>query len=73
MSIVKVEPGQKIKLKDIDPNDSGHLKSKDKAREELARNIDQIAELQNILYAQDKHALLIVSPRDPVALDGYQF
>jgi len=60
MSIVKVKPGQKVKLKDIDANDAGDLKSKEEGREQLAQNIKEIAELQNILYAQNKHALLIV-------------
>lgn len=60
MSIVKVKPGQKVRLKDIDANDTGDLKSKDEARKQLAQNIKEIAELQNVLYAQNKHALLIV-------------
>ena len=60
MPIVKVKPGQKIRLKDIDPNNTGQFKSKDEARAQLTQNIEQIAELQNILYAENKHALLIV-------------
>jgi PPK2 family polyphosphate:nucleotide phosphotransferase len=60
MSIVRVKPGQKVNLKDIDANDTGNLKSKEEAHEKLAQNIEDIAELQNTLYAQDKHALLIV-------------
>jgi len=60
MSILKVKPGQKVRLKDIDANDTGDLKSKDEARKQLAQNIKEIAGLQNILYAQNKHALLIV-------------
>jgi len=60
MSIVKVKPVHKVRLKDINANDTGDLKSKDEARKQLAQNIKEIAELQNILYAQNKHVLLIV-------------
>lgn len=60
MSIIKVNPGQKIKLKDIDPNDTGQIKNKREAKTLLASNIERMAELQNVLYAEGKHALLIV-------------
>lgn len=60
MSIIKVSPGQKIKLKDVDPNDTGQIKNKREAKTLLASNIERMAELQNVLYAQGKHALLIV-------------
>lgn len=60
MPIIKVKPGQKIKLKNIDPDDTGKFKDKETASEILAQNIERIAELQNVLYAENKHALLIV-------------
>ncbi|MBN1219929.1 MAG: polyphosphate kinase 2 family protein [Anaerolineae bacterium] len=60
MPIIKVKPGQKVKLEDIDPDDTGKYENKDEANGILARNIKQIAELQNVLYAEGKHALLIV-------------
>ncbi|MCB0224918.1 MAG: polyphosphate kinase 2 family protein, partial [Anaerolineae bacterium] len=60
MSIVTVKPGQKINLRKIDPNDTGKIKDKKEAKTLLAQNIGRMAELQNVLYAQDKHALLIV-------------
>lgn len=60
MPIVKVKPGQKIILKEIDPDDTGKLKDKTEANGLLAQNIERMAELQNILYADGKHALLIV-------------
>ncbi len=59
MSIIKVKPNQKIKLAEIDPAASGNLKKAD-AKELLAQNIERMAELQNVLYAEGKHALLIV-------------
>ena len=60
MPIVKVKAGQTIKLSKIDPNDTGKIKSKKEAKDLLAQNIERMAELQNILYAEGKHALLIV-------------
>ncbi len=60
MPIVEVKPGQKIKLKDIDPDDTGQFKLKKETEELLAQNIERMAELQNILYAENKHALLII-------------
>ncbi|MCB0191022.1 MAG: polyphosphate kinase 2 family protein [Anaerolineae bacterium] len=60
MPIFTVKPGQKVKLQEIDPNDTGKIKNKKEAKDLLAEKIDRMAELQNVLYAQDKHALLIV-------------
>ncbi|MCB0213421.1 MAG: polyphosphate kinase 2 family protein [Anaerolineae bacterium] len=60
MPIVTIKPGQKVTLKDIDPNNTGKIKNKKEAQALLAKNIDRMAELQNVLYAEGKHALLIV-------------
>jgi len=60
MPIIKVKPGQKVKLSEIDPNDTGKFKDKKDAKKILAQNIERMAELQNVLYAEGKHALLIV-------------
>lgn len=60
MPLIKVKPGQKINLKDIDPDGVESSEGKRKANEQLERNIERMAELQNILYAEDKQALLIV-------------
>jgi PPK2 family polyphosphate:nucleotide phosphotransferase len=60
MSIIKVKPGQKVNLKDIDPDDTGKFKDKEQANEILDQNIERMAELQNVLYAEGKRALLIV-------------
>ncbi len=60
MSIIKVKAGQKIKLKEIDCQDTGQFKNKKAANKILAQNIERMAELQNVLYAENKHALLIV-------------
>ena len=60
MAIVKVKPGDKIKLTDIDPSDTGKYDDKKTAQKLLAKQIERMAELQNALYAEDKQALLIV-------------
>jgi PPK2 family polyphosphate:nucleotide phosphotransferase len=60
MPILKVKPQQKIKLAEIDPEDTGELKDKAKAEKLLAQNIKRMAELQNVLYAEGKHGLLII-------------
>lgn len=60
MAILKVKPGQKINLAGIDPEDSGRFKNKQEARQRLAETTRRLAELQNVLYAEGKHALLII-------------
>lgn len=59
MSLVKVKPGQKIKLAEIDPADTANL-AKDTAKTILAKNVERMAKLQEVLYAEGKHTLLIV-------------
>src|SRR5579863_1797794 len=54
-----VKPGSRLKLADRDPDDTqGH--TKEKAARELARHEAKLADLQELLYAERKHALLIV-------------
>ena len=63
----------KFRLKDIDPGDTLHLTSEDKprAKEALAMGVDLLAELQNMLYAQDCWAvLLIFQAMDAAGKDG---
>jgi PPK2 family polyphosphate:nucleotide phosphotransferase len=59
MPIIKVKPNQKVELAGIDPADTGELK-KAEAKELLAQNRERLAALQEVLYAEGKHALLIV-------------
>ncbi len=63
----------KFRLKDIDPGDTLGLTSEDKprAKEALAMGIDVLAELQDMLYAQDNWAvLLIFQAMDAAGKDG---
>ena len=63
-----VSNGQKFRLRDIDPDDTGGLKSEDKprAKEALGIGVEALATLQDMLYAQDRWALLLIFQ----AMDG---
>jgi PPK2 family polyphosphate:nucleotide phosphotransferase len=69
----RVTNGRKFRLKEVDPGDTGDLKSEDKRRatEALQTGIDVLAELQDILYAQDRWSvLLIFQAMDAAGKDG---
>jgi len=53
-------PGKKFKIADIDPADSGPFKEKDDAADQVAKNLKKLDELQQLLYAEAKHSLLVV-------------
>jgi PPK2 family polyphosphate:nucleotide phosphotransferase len=55
-----VPPGKKIDLQDYDTADTGKFESKESAQVKLAAGILQLAEYQNILYAQNKFSVLII-------------
>jgi PPK2 family polyphosphate:nucleotide phosphotransferase len=55
-----VEPGTRVRLRDVDPDATGKHASEDEAREEIARDLDRLTDLQYRLYAEAKHAVLIV-------------
>ena len=55
-----VEPGRKVKLADYDPDDTEGLKDKEESNERLDQNVARLVELQHLLYAEAKHALLVV-------------
>jgi len=69
----RITKGDKFRLKDVDPGDTMGFKSeaKPRAREALAMGVELLAELQDILYAQDKWAvLLIFQAMDAAGKDG---
>jgi PPK2 family polyphosphate:nucleotide phosphotransferase len=69
----RVEKGKKFRLKDIDPSDTAGLGSEAKplAKEALANGIHALAELQDMLYAQDRWGvLLIFQAMDAAGKDG---
>jgi PPK2 family polyphosphate:nucleotide phosphotransferase len=67
----RVEQGKHFRLKDFDPADTGHWHSKEHAQEALLEGVARTAELQNMLYAQDNWAvLLIFQGMDAAGKDG---
>ncbi|QIB33536.1 polyphosphate kinase 2 family protein [Ancylobacter pratisalsi] len=54
------KPGKRIKLSKIDAAFHGNYADDEQAKDALARNVARLAELQQKLYAEKKHALLIV-------------
>jgi PPK2 family polyphosphate:nucleotide phosphotransferase len=66
-----VPPGKKVRLKDFDPDYTGGIKNKNKAREELEENIERLAELGYRLYAENRRSLLLVlQGMDTAGKDG---
>lgn len=67
----RVTSGKHFQLKDFDPADTGHWRSKDNAAETLQEGIVRMAELQDKLYAQDSWALLLIfQAMDAAGKDG---
>jgi len=69
----RVTNGKKFRMKDFDPGDTLGLKSeaKPRAKEALKVGVEALAELQDMLYAQDKWAvLLIFQAMDAAGKDG---
>jgi PPK2 family polyphosphate:nucleotide phosphotransferase len=69
----RVTEGKKFRLKDVDPKDTGELTSegKSRAKEALQSGIQALVELQDVLYAQDRWAvLLIFQAMDAAGKDG---
>jgi PPK2 family polyphosphate:nucleotide phosphotransferase len=55
-----VRPGEKVKLKHHPTDATAPFKNKEEAEPFIQKNKDRIRELQDVLYAEGKHAMLIV-------------
>ncbi|HYB53438.1 MAG TPA: polyphosphate kinase 2 family protein, partial [Thermoanaerobaculia bacterium] len=69
----RITDGKGFRLKDVDPGDTLDFGEEDKprAREALANGVTALAELQDMLYAQDRWAvLLIFQAMDAAGKDG---
>ena len=69
----RVTTGRGFRLRDCDPGDTGDLGKEDKprAKEALELGIEHLAALQDMLYAQDRWAvLLIFQAMDAAGKDG---
>jgi PPK2 family polyphosphate:nucleotide phosphotransferase len=61
MDNYQIDPGKKIKLGDWDPGDTGRYHDKkDSAKKELLRLTNELDALQELLYAEQKHKVLVV-------------
>ncbi len=64
------KPGQKHSVADFDTSSTDGLTKQD-AKEQLARDVEKLAELQDMLYAQDRYSVLIIfQAMDAAGKDG---
>jgi len=56
----RVESGKKVSLKDYDTRDTGSYKDRADAAEDLQKDVEHLAELQDVLYAQNSRSLLVI-------------
>jgi PPK2 family polyphosphate:nucleotide phosphotransferase len=55
-----VKPGEKLRLKKLDPSVTGKVESEDAAKEGAERYLKELAHQQTLLYAEHKHSVLVV-------------
>jgi PPK2 family polyphosphate:nucleotide phosphotransferase len=66
-----VSPGRKFSLKKFDTSFTGKFKSEEEASSKLEKDITDLAKLQDVLYAQDTWALLLIfQAMDAAGKDG---
>jgi len=63
---LRVRPGSKVRLKSIDTDSTGSYESKETAQKHLKKGVEELRRMQEMLYAQDQQALLLVFQ----AMDG---
>ena len=63
---LRVRPGGKVRLKSIDTDSTGSYESKETAEKHLRKGVEELRRMQEMLYAQDQQALLLVFQ----AMDG---
>jgi PPK2 family polyphosphate:nucleotide phosphotransferase len=67
----RITHGKKFRLKDVDPADTGKLKSPEKAAKLLQHSVELLSEFQEKLYAQERWALLLIfQAMDAAGKDG---
>jgi len=61
MDRYRIKPGEKVDLSKHDPDDTSAWDGdKDEGKEKLAKLLARLDELQNVLYAEHKHKVLVV-------------
>ncbi len=63
---LRVRPGSRVRLKSIDTDSTGSYESKETAKKHLRKGVEELRRMQEMLYAQDQQALLLVFQ----AMDG---
>ena len=67
----QIKSGKKFRLEDRDPDDIAHVPDKDTAEAIQQKNTQKLADLHDLLYAEQKHSLLIVlQGMDAAGKDG---
>ncbi len=67
----RVAEGSKVDLKDHPTGFTGDYTDKKQAVEDLKKNVSRLRELQDVLYAQDRHTLLLIfQAMDAAGKDG---
>lgn len=67
----RVTEGSTVDLKKYPTDFTGDYKGKKEAEEDLEKNVDRLRKLQDVLYAEDKQALLIIfQAMDAAGKDG---
>jgi PPK2 family polyphosphate:nucleotide phosphotransferase len=67
----RVDDGKHFQLKDYDPADTAHWHSVERAEEQLQKEVARMEELQSMLYAQDRWAVLLMfQAMDAAGKDG---
>src|SRR5690349_15938421 len=57
---LRLEPGRKLRLSKHDPSDTAGLHDKDDAIARLQKNVRRLAELQYLLYAENRRSVVVV-------------
>ena len=56
----RVKPGARVRLADREAGGTGDLSDKSEAEKPMQKNLERLSELQYLLYAEDRRALLVV-------------
>src|SRR5213594_3884920 len=68
----RVRPGTRVRLGRIDPADTGKHADEAAARAKLGQDVVRLAKLQDVLYAERRHAVLVVlQGMDTSGKDGW--
>ena len=58
--VYRVAPGTRVRLDEIDPDNTGDVQGKEEAQEELEKLVERLSELQERLFAENRQSMLVV-------------